>query len=66
MIFMQNIQWFFIITNYNNRCKKKEAYDFMENKNVNIWKSLQKVPAGTMFVPLIIGAIITTVTQGFF
>ena len=66
MIFMQNIQWFFIITNYNNRRKKKEAYDFMENKNVNIWKSLQKVPAGTMFVPLIIGAIITTVTQGFF
>lgn len=35
-------------------------------KNVNIWKSLQKVPAGTMFVPLIIGAIITTVCQGFF
>ena len=24
-----------------------------EKKNVNIWKSLQKVPAGTMFVPLI-------------
>lgn len=35
-------------------------------KNVNIWKSLQKVPAGTMFVPLIIGAIITTVCQGIF
>ena len=35
-------------------------------KNVNIWKSMQKVPAGTMFVPLIIGAIITTVCQGFF
>lgn len=35
-------------------------------KNVNIWKSLQKVPASTMFVPLIIGAIITTVCQGFF
>lgn len=35
-------------------------------KNVNIWKSLQKVPAGTMFVPLIIGAIITTVCEGFF
>ena len=35
-------------------------------KNVNIWKSLQKVPAGTMFVPLIIGAIITTVCNGFF
>ena len=34
----------------------------MENKkNVNIWKTLQKVPAGTMFVPLIIGAIITTI-----
>ena len=39
----------------------------MENKkNVNIWKTLQKVPAGTMFVPLIIGAIITTICQGFF
>ena len=38
----------------------------MESKNVNIWKTLQKVPAGTMFVPLIIGAIITTITQGFF
>ena len=39
----------------------------MENKkNVNIWKSLQKVPAGTMFVPLIIGAVITTVCKGFF
>ena len=35
-------------------------------KNINIWKTLQKVPAGTMFVPLIIGAIITTVCQGFF
>lgn len=35
-------------------------------KNVNIWKSLQKVPAGTMFVPLIIGAVITTVCKGFF
>ena len=34
-------------------------------KNVNIWKSLQKVPAGTMFVPLIIGAIITTICEGF-
>ena len=33
-------------------------------KNVNIWKSLQKVPAGTMFVPLIIGAIITTICKG--
>ena len=33
-------------------------------RNVNLWKSLQKVPAGTMFVPLIIGAIITTVCQG--
>ncbi len=37
-----------------------------QKKNVNIWKSLQKVPAGTMFVPLIIGAIITTVCEGFF
>lgn len=37
-----------------------------EKKNVNIWKSLQKVPAGTMFVPLIIGALITTVTVGIF
>ena len=37
-----------------------------EKKNVNIWKSLQKVPAGTMFVPLIIGALITTVAQGIF
>ena len=37
-----------------------------EKKNVNIWKSLQKVPAGTMFVPLIIGAIITTIGQGIF
>ena len=35
-----------------------------KKKNVNIWKSLQKVPAGTMFVPLIIGAIITTVCEG--
>lgn len=35
-------------------------------KSVNIWKNLQKVPAGTMFVPLIIGAIITTVCEGFF
>ena len=35
-------------------------------KNVNIWKTLQKVPAGTMFVPLIIGAIITTICQGIF
>ncbi len=38
----------------------------MEKKNINIWKSLQKVPAGTMFVPLIIGALITTVCQGIF
>ena len=37
-----------------------------QKKNVNIWKSLQKVPAGTMFVPLIIGAVITTICQGFF
>lgn len=37
-----------------------------EKKNVNIWKSLQKVPAGTMFVPLIIGALITTITNGVF
>ena len=37
-----------------------------EKKNVNIWKSLQKVPAGTMFVPLIIGALITTICQGIF
>lgn len=37
-----------------------------EKKNVNLWKTLQKVPAGTMFVPLIIGAIITTVCQGIF
>lgn len=38
----------------------------MENKkNVNIWKTLQKVPAGTMFVPLIIGAIITTFVRAF-
>ena len=35
-------------------------------KNINIWKTLGKVPAGTMFVPLIIGAIITTVCQGLF
>ncbi len=33
-------------------------------KSINIWKSLQKVPAGTMFVPLIIGAVITTICQG--
>ena len=32
-------------------------------KNVNIWKSLQKVPAGTMFVPLIIGAVITSLMR---
>ena len=37
-----------------------------EKKNVNIWKSLQKVPAGTMLVPLIIGALITTITNGVF
>ena len=37
-----------------------------QKKNVNIWKTLQKVPAGTMFVPLIIGALITTVCQGIF
>ena len=35
-------------------------------KNVSVWKSLQKVPAGTMFVPLIIGAVITTICKGFF
>lgn len=35
-------------------------------KNVNIWKNLQKVPAGTMFVPLIIGALITTLCKGIF
>ena len=33
-------------------------------KNINIWKTLQKVPAGTMFVPLIIGAVITTICRG--
>lgn len=38
----------------------------MEKRNVDIWKTLQKVPAGTMFVPLIIGALITTVCQGIF
>lgn len=37
-----------------------------EKKNINIWKSLQKVPAGTMFVPLIIGAAITTICVGIF
>lgn len=37
-----------------------------EKANLNIWSSLQKVPAGTMFVPLIIGALITTVCEGFF
>lgn len=35
-----------------------------QRKNVNIWKTLQKVPAGTMFVPLIIGALITTICNG--
>ena len=35
-------------------------------RNVNIWKTPQKVPAGTMFVPLIIGAIITTISEGLF
>lgn len=34
------------------------------HRNVNIWKFLQKLPAGTMFVPLIIGAIITTISKG--
>ena len=30
----------------------------METKrNINIWKTLRKVPVGTMFVPLIIGVI---------
>lgn len=37
-----------------------------KKENVNIWKALQRIPAGTMFVPLIIGAVITTITQGFF
>ena len=37
-----------------------------KKKNVNIWKSLQKVPAGTMFVPLIIGALVTTICEGIF
>ena len=52
----------------NSTCKPKEKEcKTMENKkNVNIWKTLQKVPAGTMFVPLIIGAIITTICQDFF
>lgn len=36
-----------------------------KSRNVNIWKFLQKLPAGTMFVPLIIGAIITTIAKGF-
>lgn len=29
-------------------------------KGVHIWDFLNKIPAGTMFVPLIIGSIITT------
>lgn len=38
----------------------------VQRVNVELWKTLQKVPAGTMFVPLIIGALITTVCEGIF
>lgn len=38
----------------------------MKSKQIAIWKTIQKVPAGSMFVPLIIGAVITTICQGFF
>ena len=36
----------------------------MKNKplNVGIWAFLNKIPAGTMFVPLVISAIICTIT----
>ena len=31
-------------------------------RNVGIWAFLNKIPAGTMFVPLVISAIICTIT----
>ena len=34
-------------------------------KGVGIWKFLNKIPAGTMFVPLVISAIICTLTIEF-
>lgn len=30
--------------------------------NVGIWAFLNKIPAGTMFVPLVISAIVCTIT----
>lgn len=38
--------------------EKKEKKPF---KGVKIWDFLNKIPAGTMFVPLVISAIITTI-----
>lgn len=37
-----------------------------QEKNIGLWRALQRLPAGTMFVPLIVGALITTVCEGIF
>lgn len=35
-------------------------------KNIKIWQTLTKIPGGTMFIPLVIGSLITTICQGIF
>lgn len=40
----------------NNTVKEKKHF-----KGIGIWKFLNKIPAGTMFVPLVISAIICTI-----